>query len=393
MKILTAQARGATLPLRMDALSRAFDIANHGPPDFVALHFGVGLDAVDLHARARALFGGAALHGGSSCLGVMGSDGVDIDGAGLGAVAIWDATGSYGTASADLGTDAVAAAQAAAQAALAAAGRPGEMPDMVWLTVAPGREEQVLSGLRAVVGADTLIVGGSSADNDVSGGWVQFGPDGTHRDGVVVSVLFPSGDVTSVYQSGYAPTGAQGIVTAVSGRRVMEIDGRPAAEVYGDWTGGAVPLADTEPRSILAAATLWPLGRVTRHLAGVPFHLLAHPAVAHPDGSMELFADVAAGDRIWQMQGSADSLVARAGRVAAQARADAGGDLAGALVVYCGGCMLAVRDRMDEVHAGIATALGDTPWIGLYTFGEQGLPVGDVSRHGNLMISCTVLAE
>jgi len=393
MRFMAAQSRGTTVVARLDDLALRLDVATHGAPDFVALHFGVGLDAADLHTQARAVFGDAALHGGSSCLGVMGSDGVDIDGAGLGAVAIWDATGSYGTASADLGSDATAAAQAAAQAALAAAGRPGEMPDMVWLTVAPGREEQVLSGLRAVVGADTLIVGGSSADNDVSGGWAQFGPDGVHSDGVVVSVLFLSGPVASVYQSGYAPTGAQGTVTAVSGRRVMEIDGRPAAEVYRDWTGGAVPLADTEPRSILAASTLWPLGRVTRHLAGVPFHLLAHPAVAHPDGSMDLFADMAAGDVIWQMQGSADSLVARAGRVAAQARADAGGAVAGALVVYCGGCMLAVRDRMDEVHVGIAAALGDTPWIGIYTFGEQGMPVGDVSRHGNLMISCTVLAE
>jgi hypothetical protein len=393
MKILSAQARAIDAAGAIRIIADELGQCRYGRPDFLALHFGVGLDAAGLHGAAREAFGAGALHGGSSCLGVMGKDGVDIGGAGIGAFAIWDAEGSFGTASADLGDDAETAAKGAAQAALIAAGRPGEMPDLVWLTVAPGREEQVLAGLRAIVGPETLIVGGSAADNDVSGTWAQFGPEAVHSDGVVVSVLFPTSAVASVYQSGYAPTGASGVVTAVSGRRLQQIDGRPAAEVYAEWTSGALKPAKGDARSILAEATLWPLGRETRRVAGVPFHLLAHPAVSYPDGSLDLFADVEVGDLLWQMQGSADSLVARAGRVAAQARADAGGDSAGALVVYCGGCMLAVRDRVDEVHASVTAALGDVPWIGVYTFGEQGAPAGDASRHGNLMISCTVFAE
>jgi hypothetical protein len=130
---------------------------------------------------------------------------------------------------------------------------------------------------------------------------------------------------------------------------------------------------------------------VARHVAGVPFHLLAHPAVTYPDGSLELFADLREGDQIWQMRGSVDSLVTRAGRIAAQARSDAGDGISGALVVYCGGCMLAVKDRMEEVRAGVNTALGDVPWLGVFTFGEQGVPTDGVAEHGNLMISCTVI--
>ncbi|PWK58122.1 FIST signal transduction protein [Roseicyclus mahoneyensis] len=393
MDIVTAQSRESHVAQGVAEIVTRLDLPRRGRPDFVAVHFGVGLHAAKLRDALLGSLGAGALHGGSSCLGVMGRDGVDIAGAGLGAFAIWDAEGSYGTGAADLGENAEEAARHAALAALAQAGRSGEMPDMVWLSVAPGREEQVLAGLRAVVGAETLIVGGSSADNDISGSWAQFGPDGVHGDGVVVSVLFPSQPIASVYQSGYAPTGAQGHVTRVEGRRLIEIDGRPAAQVLHDWSGGVVPMAGQEPCSILAASTLWPLGRVTRHLAGVPFHLLAHPAVAHPDGSVDLFADVAQGDHLWQMQGSADSLVARAGRVAAQARESAGGAVAGALVVYCGGCMLAVRDRMEEVSAGIEAALGDVPWLGVFTFGEQGVPVGDEAKHGNLMISCSVIAQ
>ena len=392
MHFFSAQSTAGTVSGGVAEIAAQIESCGFGTPDFVALHFGVGLDAAELHDAARSALGVTALHGGSSCLGIMGAAGVDIGGSGLGAFAIWDAKGSFGTSSVDLGDNAEAAAQRAGLAALEHAGRPGEIPEMVWITVAPGCEEQVIAGLRSVVGADTLIVGGSSADNDVSGKWAQFGPDALHSNGLVITVLFPSVPVASVYQSGYAPTGANGVVTRVEGRRVFEIDHRPASEVLHDWSGGAVSLADEEPHSILAEATLWPLGRVTRQVAGVPFHLLAHPAVAHTDGAIDLFASVFEGDRLWQMQGSADSLVARAGRVAAQSRQKAGNLISGALVVYCGGCMLAVRDRMEEVSAGIKAELGDIPWLGVFTFGEQGAPAGDVAKHGNLMISCTVFS-
>ena len=394
MKTATAHSCALDAAQAVEDVSRALHLQGRGEPDFVALHFGAGLSAEALRGHAAARFGSIALHGGTSCLGVMTQNGVLIDsGAALGAFAIWDASGSYGTASAELGSDAYAAAVLATQKALVAAGRFDEIPDLVWLTVAPGREEQVLQGIRAVIGDKTTIVGGSSADNDVTGQWAQFGPEHSHREGVVVSVLFPSIPVSSAYQSGYVPTSDSGIVTRVEGRRLYEIDGQPAAQAYHRWTAGAVPMADATPQSILADSTLWPLGRITRQIAGVPFHLLAHPAMSNPDGSIELFADVATGDRLWQMQGSVDSLLARAGRVARHARQDAGGEIAGALVVYCGGCLLAVQDRMNEVHQGLNAALGDTPWLGVFTFGEQGVPEGEVASHGNLMISCTVFGK
>lgn len=392
MDISAAQGTSADIAEAIAEIASQLEIDRRGAPHFVALHFGVERDVAQVHREAISVLGAHALHGGSSCLGVMGPSGVDITGNGLGAFAIWDSAGSYGTCSADLGEDARTAAHDAVMTALERAGRPGEIPELVWLTVAPGREEDVLAGLRDAVGSETLIVGGSSADNDVSGCWSQFSTEEVHGDGLVVTVLFPSRQVASSYQSGYAPTGANGLVTRVSGRRVYEIDDRKAVEVLNEWSSGAIAMAGDGPRSILAEATLWPLGRVTRQVAGVPFHLLAHPAIAHPDGAVDLFAAVAEGDQLWQMQGTADSLVARAGRVAARAKTDVGGAVAGALVVYCGGCMLAVRDRMDEVSAGIQAELGNLPWLGLFSFGEQGVPDGDGPKHGNLMISCTMFS-
>lgn len=393
MKIATGMSTAATAPAALNEIRQQIGMDVLGLPDFVALHCSLGWDIEDVQTATAAIFAKSALHGGTSCRGVMTDKGVAMeDGRGMGAFAIWDAQGAYGTALADLGTDPRAAGRKAAEDALRQADRLGEAPDLVWLTAAPGAEERVIEGIKDVLGQDAMIVGGSSADNDVTGGWAQFTCETMASDAVVVSVLFPSVPISCAYQSGYAPTGTHGTATRVAGRRLHEIDDRPAAQVYSEWTGGTVAAAQDDDVSILAASTFFPLGRHAGEVAGVPFHLLAHPAVAHPDGSLTLFSDVAPGETLWLMQGSTDSLVARAGRVAAVSLEGLGATGArGALVVYCGGCMLGVQGRMKDVAQGVAEALGGAPFLGVFTFGEQGAPLGGTARHGNLMISCSTL--
>ncbi|MGF1501863.1 MAG: FIST signal transduction protein [Paracoccaceae bacterium] len=373
-------------------LTGSLSEARASAPDFLAVYASAAHASAAVRAAAAAT-GARAVHGGTSCLGVMARGRMMADGgAGIGFFALWDADGVFGTGLAELGSDPRNAARQAAIAALEAAGRQGEAPELVWLTAAPGAEEAIIAGIEDVVGPGTPILGGSAADNDLSGSWAVFDRESVAGSGVAVSVLFPSGPLASAYQSGYVPTATSGIATRVEGRRVAEIDGRPAREVYSGWTGGAVG-ADTVPgpSPILSESTFHPLGRHIGDVAGVPFYLLAHPATAHDDGSIDLFADVEPGERLTLMTGSAESVVRRAGRVAGLAARQGGLEgrgIAGALVIFCGGCMLAVRERMDEVAAEVDGALGGAPSLGIFTFGEQGSVLGERNRHGNLMISC-----
>ncbi|MEM6932707.1 MAG: FIST C-terminal domain-containing protein, partial [Pseudomonadota bacterium] len=281
--------------------------------------------------------------------------------------------------------------------ALDAADRQGEAPDLVWLTTSPGTEEDVLRGITDVVGASVPVVGGSAADNDISGSWRIFDGSEALAVGVIVSVLFPSSRLSMAYQSGYAPTQKTGVVTRADGRRLIEIDGRPAAEVYADWTDGLIKApAEDETLMILSESTFTPLGRRSGTVADVPFYLLSHPASVEADGSINLFADIAEGDELTLMQGAADSLTSRAGRVASFAASSgriAPNEISGALVIYCGGCMLAVRERMNEVASGIDAALNGAPFLGIFTFGEQGPILSGQNAHGNLMISCVTFAR
>jgi hypothetical protein len=203
--------------------------------------------------------------------------------------------------------------------------------------------------------------------------------------------------VSFAYHNGYAPTEHSGVVTRSEGRRLIEIDNRPAGEVYDQWTGGQTlpENAADVPVSILSESTFTPLGRYLDSVGEVPYFLLAHPATLNTDGSIELFADVSEGDRLTLMQGSVNSLTERAGKVANLAMRVGEMDpsqIEGALVVYCGGCMLAVQDSMDAVVSGVNEALKGAPFLGVFTFGEQGMVMDGQNRHGNLMISCIVFS-
>jgi hypothetical protein len=358
-----------------------------GRPSFVVAQHTVALAADQVAAALAVRFPGVPLHGGTSCQGVMTEEGFIADGSVLGLFGVLDPDGAFGVASAELGADPEAAAMAAAERALDAAGRPGERPDLVWITGAPGREEHILGGLRLLFGPGVPVAGGSSADDAVAGGWSQFAGTQVHRDGVVVSVLFPSRGLSFSFHSGYDPTAHHGRVTASSGRTILTIDGEPAAAVYDRWTGGVLGGARQGGGNVLALTTLTPLGRVVQDVGGIPYYQLSHPNQVTPEGGLTLFSDIATGDEVVLMRGSPETLVTRAGRVAHSALGDGTSTPAGALVIYCAGCMLTVRGRMDEVSAAVRSALGGRPFLGCFTFGEQGCLPGGNNRHGNLMIS------
>lgn len=394
--VRTATSIADETELAMQEIATGLGIGSDGPPQFATLHYGSGRNPADLWQHARHWFAHQALHGASSCMGVMTEKGVSQGGGNaIGAFAIWDKEGDYASAMVPLdGLEPRAAGAEATRAALARAGRLGEAPDLVWLSASPGHEEEILEGIKDVIGRPALIVGGSAADNNVSGRWSVMSSDGTSPAAVVVSVLFPSAPFGCAFESGYAPTARQGTVTAASGRKLLTIDDRPATDVYAQWTEGRIAVPPRGNRSILSDATLSPLGRKQGEIGGIPQYLLAHPAIAHADGSIDLFADVTAGEAICLMEGSDISLVQRAGRIALNSQDQLGTrPVAGALLVYCGGCMLAIRERMDEVVASVAESLGGAPFLGVFSFGEQGETLDGDSAHGNLMISCTSFAR
>ncbi len=373
-------------------IARLFAQLKGSRPDFLVVNASVNCDLNAVVAEA-ALVGSTSLHGATSCLGVMTNAGMcGRSGNGLGYFAVWDREGAYGSALRPFSGNPEQASENAVKAALAEAGRQGETPALVWVSSTPGFEEEVIAGIEKIVGRTVPIVGGSAADNTVSGEWSIFGADTVLAEGVVVSVLFPSVEIAANFQSGYAPIGQSAEVTKAQGRRIYELDGRPAVDVYAHHSDLELPKPRGTETSILSQSSFNPLGRELAEIADVKFHLLLHPAVHHDDASISLFANVEEGDVLHFMEGSSDSLTRRAARTARQTTGVLNSEVSGALVIYCAGCMLSVLDRMDEVASGLDEALGQRPFLGVFTFGEQGQAANQENCHGNLMISCVTFS-
>lgn len=375
-------------------------VAKVPEPSLVLLSTTVEYDLAVVHRTLAELATGVPFLGGTSCGGVMTDEGFfGVDGRALAFFAVSDETGDYGVGAAPLGDDPREAARRAVKAALADADCEGQLPSAVWMVTTPGGEEQVVLGIADVVGDDVPLVGGSAADNTLEGKWRQIVPAGVLEGYVCVAALFPSVGVgvETSFHSGYDPTPKTGTVTRAERRVVYEIDGKPAAGVYNEWTGGAIDgVVAAGGGELLSKTNLFPIGRHAAVVHGVPYFVLSHPERAFADGSMGLFTDVAAGDAVVCMSGSVDNLVARAGNVAraALSLANVSTDRAhAALIIFCGGCYLTVRERIEEVHKNLVQALGGVPFFVTFTFGEQGRIVGVGNRHGNLMIATLAFVD
>lgn len=411
MRIATAAATDA----ESDKVSGLLQNLEHdlgSAPDFIIVSCTEGYDLHEIISFISSRYPDTQVHGGTSCYGVMTECGLAAEaGQGVGMLGIFDPDGSYGVGIATIDDDAVAVGEAVTRMALEQADCPGEVPAMVLLTSAPGCEEQLIEGVGNVIGSDVPVAGGSAADNTVSGRWRQFTRDTVTDDGVVVTVLFPSTEILFAFHSGYEPTAAKGVITKSGGfvetqmrgeatkaskRILVEIDNKPAAQVYNEWAGGIIEGELECGGNILQQSTLNPLGKIAGYIADVPYYQLTHPETVTPDGAITLFADIDQGDEVVLMQGTIESLIARAGRVALSALETNMCDsteIAGAFVVYCAGCMLAVQHRLDEVVESFKTALPGVPFLGTFSFGEQGCFLSGENRHGNLMISVLLITK
>lgn len=151
------------------------------------------------------------------------------------------------------------------------------LPSFAVLLASPGDEETVLSSIHEVLGDDVPLIGGSSADNTVAGNWAQIAKKGSYgwgahpstvsSDGIVIALGWASCEIATAICSGFTEEAAcRGVVTKVgeTPRVIAEIDGRPAGDVYDEWTNGDLKrdlVYDKDGRAeILASSSFMPLG-------------------------------------------------------------------------------------------------------------------------------------
>lgn len=370
-------------------------------PSFILAAYTEHHDPAVAHRALRGRFPEAALLGSSTCRGLMTDAGrFGFGKPALALAALSDEDTDVGTAAVSLEGDIPSAVRAAVEAAQIDADRPGEVPDLVWLHASPGTEEAVIAALQTTLGSDVLISGGSSADETIGGQWSQFATGGL-GSGAALALIYLDAPVTHHFQSGYLPTSCEGIATRATGRTLYEIDGQPAAKVYNTWSEGAIAAAlEDRSRNILGDSAWRPIGKSIGKIGPSPqlmvdCYCLVHPDSVGPDGELRLFANVTEGSPIVMMKSGEQELIQRATQVVSTSTEMVPPDVHSALglMVFCAGCMLALGDDIDAAAQAIRTAYGDLPFLGVFTFGEQGSFLNGDRLHGNLMISSSLLGQ
>ncbi len=268
--------------------------------------------------------------------------------------------------------------------------------DFILLHATPGYEEEIVNGIVQALGDNVPVYGGSAADNTLEGKWKLFLNQEMIEEGLLIVGFSYNKKIYHSFYSGYLPTDKKGVITKAKGRIIYEIENKPAAIVYNEWTKGGIKDNLGKDNIILGLTTLHPVGRVVGKLAGLNIYLLSHPhMVLGNENALSFFTEFKEGEEIVLMFGSENALIERTEQVATRAL---GQDkdkvkLKGGILIYCGGCVGAVKDK-DKIVESYKKVVKDMPFIGAATFGEQGhFSFGEVkNRHGNLMCN-TVLFQ
>lgn len=266
------------------------------------------------------------------------------------------------------------------------------------LHATPGHEERLLAELVPALGPGVPLLGGSAADDDLSGRWAVFASGGfTAREGAVLAVVSWPGRVALSMHSTAMVTPHRGRVTRAAGRTLFEIDGKPAAQVYSRWMGGALGRQLREGGNILNETSLQPLG-VHRVERGIGSYVLIHPeTIVAQSGAMTTFKEIAVGEEVWFMKASRAGFIGRPAAVVERLMIEArlpASQVLGAYLVYCGGCRLTVNEGTSVMLAGFRGAVGHVPFTTAYCFGEQGCSVPNgPAEHGNLMTGALLLGQ
>ena len=294
------------------------------------------------------------------------------------------------------------ASKAAALAAIKRAGEsPGNRPNIVLLAPTLGTEEEVVEGIEEVVGRNTPILGGTVGGPKLA----VFGENEAYEKGLSVAVIYTDLPIGWAFEGGFDTTSPHsGIVTKVNGQAILEIDHKPALDVYDKWLDGKIERLyneKREPDAIRDLLTLNPICRRYTSPAGEDYFLFSHPWPKDntlKERSVMTSTKIKPGERIYLSQGTWETLVNRVGKLPERAKASRGLDIQArpifGIAVVCGGVMGAIPEKeREKLPMLINYASGGVPFIANFTWGEQGHFPGVGSKHGNLLTSFLFIAE
>lgn len=287
------------------------------------------------------------------------------------------------------------------------ANRKYEAPSVIWMHSTPGNEEMILKNIRNVLGDSVVVCGGSASDQSVEGKWkISIYQNKKYKEcrecNILIGFYMEEAPINRLGGAHYS-IGGLGKITKCDKRRIYEIEGRPAVDVYTEkYTSdelNSIMRSVDDASVVLAPTTLHPIGkestsRKSSHDSRYPY-IVSHPALFHADKSMSLFTDFSEGDYIFALKGSDEIIENGVSDLFRQSLVDNNitqDEVSFVMLSFCAGIRMYSEEIVKNALKKLKSTLGDSSCILHFSFGEQGV-IEDQSQHGNLMISMLIFKK
>lgn len=401
-----------------EAVQMALEGKENKAPEFAVIFVSSGTEAEAVLFEARKLLGNEAkIYGGTSdSRAVMTDRGLvkvtergyeyaSKEGKrGLAVMTVTSEDIVFGVGSADFSAypSVQEGSKAAILDAIKSAGKPrNEVPRLTLVTPTIGVEEEVIEGIEEVVGKNSLILGGTSGGPEFG----VFGENKVYHEGVSLAVIYTDLPVGWIFEGGFDVRGPHtGVVTKVEGQAIVEIDNRPALDIYDEWLGGGIEKLYEEvgePSRIRDLLTLHPIYRKYTSPSGQDYFLFSHPWPKDDtlkDRSIMTSTKIKVGERIYLSHGTWETFINRIGNLPAKAKVQGGIDVGKKLLFgigyICAGVMGVIPEtEREKMPLLMNYASGSAPFIASFSWGECGYFPGIGSKHGNLLTSFIVIGH
>ncbi|QEP45122.1 hypothetical protein D5085_09985 [Ectothiorhodospiraceae bacterium BW-2] len=341
--------------------------------DLVVIHASLGHHFQQLAETAIKLAPSARVVG-SSCCGVIGSEGVSesmkdvaiMALRGKGEIVVAHVDGIYSGNSFEKAVELAEQLKAANPAI-----------NMVHL-LASGidiNDDLCIAGLESVLGPEVTLFGATSADNMRGKVSYQIVDDKVYEHAAwAVGYADPTLKVDTQATHGFIAVGEPLVVTRSEGNRIIEFDGRPAWEAYTERLGlsAAANCGDTIPVGALAE-------RLPAELAAEygNDHILRVVTQKRDDGSMMYATSCPEGSELWITIRDEERIFNDMNRMIEQMLQRMGGSRP--VAVFHADCLARGRflfnrvmkeELVGQMQYPLATDGEIPPWLGMYGFGE-----------------------
>jgi len=250
---------------------------------------------------------------------------------------------------------------------------------------ADSRSFEVLEELKRLSLNRLPIIGGAAADDwRLETNYVLWGRQ-AYPDSVLVAVFETQLQFGIAMAHGFQPTSRKATVTRSQNHKVLELDGKPAADVYSQLLcisrvaleGKHLTLTTKRPAGIADA-----YGQYSLNVA----------SFFTPEHDVRFSQPMVEGTVLTIMDADQSSLLAAGGEGVRKAMLRGG--ITDPAIVLAFSCALRshiLEGWLGEEIAAIRKMLPTTPVVGFYSFGEQGVADDGVNRHNNEVVATLVI--